>query len=352
MALQNSHFPCPAQLIAYLWGHKNCPMQAIRPFQQAFQDFLGKHPFQREPKNLYNPADYIMGLGGKRLRPVLLLIGHYLFDDHYERSLPGAMAVEVFHNFSLVHDDIMDAAPLRRGKPTVHHLYGVNAGILTGDVMLIRAYDYLLELNRPDLLPTLLSIFNRLAAEVCEGQQMDMDFEKEETVPIPEYLKMIELKTSVLIAGALKMGALLGGAGEKDAALLYEFGRNMGIAFQLQDDILDAFGDPEKVGKKPGGDIAQNKKTFLFLKALELAGPEQGDHLKKWFAQAVAPGEEVAKIRQVLDLWNRLGVKDHAEEAKKKYQENAFMALEKVRAKENRTDILQELAEDLLIREA
>lgn len=323
-------------------------MEFIQPFQQAFHDFLDRNPFHKEPKNLYDPADYIMGLGGKRLRPVLLLLGHYLFDDRYQSSLPAAMAVEVFHNFTLVHDDIMDAAPLRRGKPTLHQRYGLNAGILAGDVMMIRAYQYLLELDRPHLLPQILSVFNRVAIEVCEGQQMDMDFEQTAEVRIEDYLKMIELKTSVLIAGALKMGALLGGAGAENAGLLYEFGRNVGIAFQLQDDILDAFGDPEKVGKKPGGDIAQNKKTFLFLKALELGNPEEKAQLKAWFSSPDSPG----KIEKVLRLWEKLDIRGYAERAKNGFQEKAFLSLEQVDAGEDKKQLLRGLAGELLMREA
>ena len=327
-------------------------MQFIQPFQIAFQDYLERHPFRKEPRNLYDPADYIMGLGGKRLRPVLLLIGHYLFDDRFQRSLPAAMAIEVFHNFTLVHDDIMDAAPLRRGKPTVHHQYGTNAGILTGDVMMIRAYQYLLDLERRELLPELMGIFNKVAMEVCEGQQLDMDFERQDAVAIPDYLKMIELKTSVLIAGALKMGALLGGSSPEDAGWLYEFGRNMGIAFQLQDDILDAFGDPEKVGKKGGGDIAQNKKTYLYLKAVEMARPDQREALEKWFGTATEGDQEREKIRQVLSIWNELGIRQTAEAAKLTFQQAAFDALENVQADGSRKKILKDLAEDLLVREA
>jgi geranylgeranyl diphosphate synthase type II len=327
-------------------------MQYIQPFQQAFQDYLRQNPFRKEPRNLYEPADYIMDLGGKRLRPILLLIGHYLFGDHFNKSLPAAMAVEVFHNFTLVHDDIMDQAPLRRGKKTVHELYGPNAGILTGDVMMIRAYQYLLDLDQPALLPQILAVFNKVAIEVCEGQQMDMDFEKMDLVAIPDYLTMIELKTSVLIAGALKMGALLGGGGQENAELLYQFGRNMGIAFQLQDDILDAYGDPEKVGKKPGGDIVQNKRTFLYLKALELAGPAQKEVLKQWFAAPTPKEKEREKVEQVLALWDELDVQRYASEAKAGFQQAAFSALTAVGADEARKEVLKLLAEDLLERES
>lgn len=327
-------------------------MQFVKPFQLAFQDYLNRSPFLKEPKNLYEPADYIMGLGGKRLRPVLLLMGHYLFDDDFEKSLPASMAVEVFHNFTLVHDDIMDAAPLRRGKATVHHRYGLNAGILTGDVMMIRAYQYLLDLNQPQLLPSLLSIFNKVAIEVCEGQQMDMDFETRDHVRIDEYLTMIELKTSVLIAGALQMGALLGGGSVADAGHLYQFGRNMGIAFQLQDDILDAFGDPEKVGKKPGGDIVQNKKTFLYLKALELASPAQQQALERWYASPVSSSQEEEKVAKVLGLWDAIGVKQQAEAEMARFQRDAFHALDLVNAKGERKELLRKLAEELLERES
>jgi geranylgeranyl diphosphate synthase, type II len=291
-----------------------------------------------------------MSLGGKRLRPVLTLIGHYLFADSFEKSLPAAMAIEVFHNFTLVHDDIMDAAPLRRGKPTVHSIYGLNAGILSGDVMLIRAYQYLLELGDKQLVPEILGIFSRTAVEVCEGQQMDMDFETQQSVQIADYLKMIELKTSVLIAAALQMGARLGGSSQEDASLLNDFGRNMGIAFQLQDDILDAFGDPQKVGKKPGGDVAQRKKTFLYLKAIEMAEPTQKERLKTWFAPHTEMDDE--NVRRILSLWEDLGVREEAEAVKQIYQRSALRALDEVNAPESRKEVLYRLAEVLFGRES
>jgi geranylgeranyl diphosphate synthase, type II len=325
-------------------------MHSVYPFQQALADYMSSHRFDKAPQNLYEPADYIMSLGGKRLRPVLALIGHSLFSEGFEKSLPAAMAIEVFHNFTLVHDDIMDAAPLRRGKPTVHSVYGLNAGILSGDVMLIRAYQYLLELGQKELLPEILDIFSRTAVEVCEGQQMDMDFETMENVDIPDYLKMIELKTSVLIAAALQIGARLGGASEKDARLLYDFGKYMGIAFQLQDDILDAFGDPEKVGKKPGGDVAQRKKTFLYLKALEMAAPDRKERLKNWFAPNAAMDDE--NVGRILALWRELGVREEAEAVKQIYQRNALQALDGVNAPNSRKQVLYRLAEVLLGRES
>jgi geranylgeranyl diphosphate synthase, type II len=325
-------------------------MHSVYPFQQAFADYMSSHRFYKAPQNLYEPADYIMSLGGKRLRPVLALIGHSLFSEGFEKSLPAAMAIEVFHNFTLVHDDIMDAAPLRRGKPTVHSVYGLNAGILSGDVMLIRAYQYLLELGQKEILSEILDIFSRTAVEVCEGQQMDMDFETTENVAIQDYLKMIELKTSVLIAAALQIGARLGGAPEKDASLLYDFGRNMGIAFQLQDDILDAFGDPEKVGKKPGGDVAQRKKTFLYLKALEMAEPARKERLKNWFAPNTVMDDE--NVGRILALWRELGVREEAEAVKQIYQRNALQALDGVNAPESSKEVLYRLAEILLGRES
>ncbi|HQU59962.1 MAG TPA: polyprenyl synthetase family protein, partial [Saprospiraceae bacterium] len=221
-------------------------MQMFSQFQQSFEQYLHSRTFLYEPRGLYEPIDYIMGMGGKRLRPVLALMGYALFREDYEKALPIAMTVEVFHNFTLVHDDIMDKAPLRRGKPTVHYQYGLNAGILSGDAMLIYAYKFLQEAGSPVAIPALLQAFNQVAIEVCEGQQYDIDFEKRQDVSIPEYLKMIELKTAALIGGSLEMGAIAAGAARDDIQNLAAFGRNIGIAFQLQDDILDTFGEPEK----------------------------------------------------------------------------------------------------------
>ena len=230
--------------------------------------FTASLPFAVTPPTLYDPCRYILQNGGKRIRPVLCLMASELFGEISEDAWHGAFGIELFHNFTLIHDDIMDKAPLRRGKPTVHEKYGESTALLSGDVMLVMAYDYLGRIDAAHLKPV-LDLFNKTAREVCEGQQLDMDFEKEAMVGLDRYIQMIELKTSVLLAASLQMGAILGGASEGNQHKLYEFGRNLGIAFQVQDDYLDAFGDPAKFGKQVGGDILSDKKTFLMIKALE-----------------------------------------------------------------------------------
>lgn len=321
----------------------------IESYYQAFETYRLQHPFDRDPTGLYTPVNYIMELGGKRLRPILALLGYELFQEDYQPALPLAYAIEVFHNFSLVHDDIMDAAPLRRGQATVHQKWNLNTAILSGDVMLIYAYDYLLQLNTPDRMADIVRVFNRVAREVCEGQQMDMDFETRADVSIPEYLKMIELKTSVLIAGALEMAALAAGADAADVRHLYEFGRNVGIAFQLQDDILDTFGDASAVGKQIGGDIVQNKKTFLILKALELASVADRDLLQSLMNTPTLDAE--SKITQILALLQKLDIRVLAQKAKQEFQDQAFAHLAAVEVPTARKQIIEQLAHALLDRE-
>ncbi|MCB0572276.1 MAG: polyprenyl synthetase family protein [Phaeodactylibacter sp.] len=325
-------------------------MSSYTTFQQSFETFLQEHPFHFEPRSLYEPIDYIMGMGGKRLRPVLALWGCQLFRDDYEKALPVAMAIEVFHNFSLLHDDIMDEAPLRRGKPTVHSLYGINTGILSGDAMLIYAYDFLRQIEEPSAISALLEAFNRVAIEVCEGQQYDIDFENRQDVSIPEYLRMIELKTAALIGGSLEMGAIAAGAAPGAAGSLAAFGRNIGLAFQLQDDNLDTFGDPAKVGKKTGGDIARNKKTFLILKAMELAGPETRGQMEK--LMTTVPEDEAGKIEAVTAILNSLNIKTFAEEAMEGFLQRAFEHLAAVPAPGDRKEGLRQLALGLMQRQA
>lgn len=323
-------------------------MQTLNQIQDAFERYLKANKFNQAPAALYAPVNYILDLGGKRLRPAVLLMSHYLFKDDWERSLPAAMAVEVFHNFTLLHDDIMDAAPLRRGKPTVHEKFGLSAGILSGDVMMIYAYDYLLRLESQHL-PEIVKAFNKMAIEVCEGQQMDMNFETRQDVSISEYLKMIELKTSVLVAAAMKIGALLAGASGEDAHLLYEFGKNLGIAFQLQDDVLDTYGDPAKFGKKTGGDIVQNKKTFLYLKALEVAGGVEKAELGKLYANPVI--KEADKIESVMRIFNKLNIKGLAKREKEHFQSLAFESLNRIAAPASRKKLLEGFAYALMQRE-
>lgn len=325
-------------------------MPNIQSFQQLFQHYLHQENWIQPPEELYEPVDYLMQLGGKRLRPVLTLIAYALFADDRERALPAAMAVEVFHNFSLVHDDIMDEAPLRRGKPSVHTKYGINTGILSGDVMLIYTYEYLLRIGDPEKIKQMIAVFNQVAIRVCEGQQYDMNFEKRADVTIREYLEMIRFKTAALIAGSLSLGAIAAGASESDVKNLEAFGENIGIAFQLQDDYLDTFGDPEKVGKKPGGDIVQNKKTFLVLRALELAAPDQKEQLEDYMSNDRY--SEAEKISGVIHLLEALDIPARTLTLKQSYQDLAFEHLAKVNATHLSTQILRDLSLDLIGRES
>lgn len=324
-------------------------MQVIKSLQQAYLEYLQEHPFRYEPKELYEPIDYILQLGGKRMRPVLLLISHCLFDSQFQKALPAAHAVEIFHNFSLLHDDIMDKAPLRRGQPTVHEKWNSNTAILSGDVMLVYAYEYLLKLENKNHLPEIISVFNRMAIEVCEGQQLDMNFERRNDVTISEYLKMIELKTSVLVGAAMRIGAIIAGATAEDATYIQEFGRNMGIAFQLQDDLLDTFGDPEKFGKKVGGDIVQNKKTYLILKALEIADERTRKELVNFMTLPTT--DEDSKIAAVTEILRRLNIPALTEDVKNSYQKKAFDYLDRIKLPQDRKRPLKDTAEALLGRE-
>lgn len=313
-------------------------MQSFELLSRKFALHFEKNHFPDEPASLYRPNDYFLGLGGKRVRPVLCLMGNELFDEIREDAWELATAVELFHNFTLIHDDIMDQAPLRRGMQTVHEKYGQNTALLAGDVMLVKAYEYLNRISK-DFLPQILGLFNQAAREVCEGQQWDMDFEKREAVSLDEYLRMIELKTSVLLAASLKMGAVLGGSGERNQDLLYAFGRKLGIAFQVQDDYLDAFGDPQKFGKQVGGDILANKKTFLLIHALETAKADQLAELKYLLA-----GNEEGKVEKVLQIFRESKVDQWALELKNKYLDEALQHLEDIAVVSRRKEPLKELA--------
>lgn len=301
--------------------------------------------FPEHPSSLYEPGNYFLGLGGKRIRPVMCLMGNELFNDISPDAWHVANAIELFHNFTLIHDDIMDKAPLRRGMETVHHKFGENTALLSGDVMLIKAYDYLKEINTR-YLKRILHLFNETARQVCEGQQLDMDFEKQEAVALDDYIKMIELKTSVLIAASLQMGAILGGAGEGNLKHIYEFGRNLGIAFQVQDDYLDAFGDPGKFGKKTGGDIVANKKTFLVIHALEVATASQHQELKHLLSN-----DAHDKVAKVLSIFRDCGVDEWARQLKEKYVETAYRHLEDIAVISTRKKPLQQLADFLIQRD-
>jgi geranylgeranyl diphosphate synthase type II len=321
----------------------------LQDFRQLFLDYMETHRFSDDPQSLYEPVDYIMQLGGKRLRPLLALVAHQMFQPDPQPALPVAMAVEVFHNFSLVHDDIMDAAPVRRGKPSVHAKYDTNTAILSGDVMLIYAYRFLSQLEDPAVQARVIAVFNQVAIEVCEGQQYDVDFEQRADVTIPEYIKMIEFKTAALMAGSLVMGAIVGGAGEADLMHLDAFGRKIGIAFQIQDDLLDTFGDPEKFGKKVGGDIVQNKKTLLILQALDRGNATQKAHLSQQMNTPTT--NEAEKIAQVKGLLEELDIPGSTRKLRDQYRQEALAHLDAVGASSEAKKPLYELAGMLVERE-
>jgi len=326
-------------------------MQSFTELSKLFEERFNKRHFPGEPENLYDASQYILSIGGKRVRPVCVLMGNELFDDIDPDAYEVAAAIELFHNFSLIHDDIMDKAPLRRGMETVHIKYGDSTALLAGDVMLVVAYDYINKI-KPIHLQKIISIFNKTAKEVCEGQQLDMDFEKIESVSFEQYERMITLKTSVLLAASLQMGAILGGAGGSNQQHLYEFGKNLGIAFQVQDDYLDAFGDPEKFGKQPGGDIIVNKKTFLMIHAMDVASAEQ----KKMLGELTkhVPVEEAAKVNKVnkvLQIFKDCRVDEWAAELKEKYYKEAMKHLDEIAVLSSRKTELEVLAKYLLQRD-
>jgi geranylgeranyl diphosphate synthase type II len=322
-------------------------MHSIQHYQQFVLDYLTAQQRVREPKNLYEPIHYILGLGGKRMRPVLTLMSTEIFDEDYSKALPAALAVEVFHNFSLVHDDIMDDAPLRRGKVTVHEKWNINTGILSGDAMLILAYQYF-EQYEPAIFRDLAKLFSKTALEVCEGQQWDVDFETRSDVTIPEYLKMIEFKTAVLVAAALKMGAIVAQTSVENRDLIYEFGLNLGLAFQLQDDYLDAFGDPSTFGKQVGGDIIENKKTYLYLKAIEFASSQEKAQLLHLFS--ISLEENTKKIEEVKTIFNATGASKATQQAIKDFTLKAFATLDKMKIETDKKAILKAFGEKLMNR--
>ncbi len=322
-------------------------MHSVSVYQSFFVTYLENQIILKEPRNLYDPIQYILSLGGKRMRPVLTLMSAEIFDVSYEKALPAAMAVEVFHNFSLVHDDIMDAAPLRRGNVTVHEKWDTNTGILSGDAMLILAYQYF-EKYEPKIFRKLAKLFSKTALEVCEGQQWDVDFETRTDVTIPEYLKMIEFKTAVLVAAAMKMGAIIAKTSKTNAKLIYEFGLNLGIAFQLQDDYLDAFGDPATFGKQVGGDIIENKKTFLFLKAMEFSNATLQARLLYLFTEYTDNVE--AKIEEVKQIFNESGASQATQDAIKEFTQNAFDTLDKMNIDADKKALLQSFGDNLMQR--
>ncbi|AYD46999.1 polyprenyl synthetase family protein [Arachidicoccus soli] len=320
-------------------------MHSFQELSKQFSEkFQTKH-FPYQPEGLYEPAEYFLGIGGKRIRPIACLMANELFGDIESDTWQIANALELFHNFTLLHDDIMDEASLRRGKQTVHLRNGQNTAILSGDVMLIRAYEYLNELN-PEILPIIFKLFNKTAKEVCEGQQYDMEFERRENVSLDEYINMIKLKTSVLLAASLEMGAIVGGATRNNCDRLYGFGKNLGIAFQIQDDYLDCFGNPEKFGKEVGGDIRRNKKTFLLIKAKEMVSGTQKAQLER-----LLENDEEDKVGKVLSIYKDCGIDEWAKQLQKQYADKAFQHLEDVVVINARKKSLRDLAEYLLQRD-
>lgn len=323
-------------------------MHTTEELQQILDTAIQNLKFPDQPKQLYEPISYIINLGGKRVRPLLVLLGTELFGGNARESIHAAMAIEVFHNFTLVHDDIMDNAPLRRGKATVHEKWSTNTAILSGDVMMVEANKNLAKVN-PVFLKDVLDTFNETAQGVCEGQQLDMEFESRNDVSIDEYINMIRLKTAVLLGGALKLGAIIANADKKDADLLYRFGENIGIAFQLQDDILDVYADPEKFGKQVGGDIIANKKTFLLLEALTLAEGENKSTLEEWLNKKnFDPQEKVAVIKQV---YSNLNIQDIARNSMDAYLQKALTVFEQIQVDDSAKENLLELTNLLMARE-
>jgi geranylgeranyl diphosphate synthase type II len=311
-------------------------MQSFETLSKQFAEYFAVRHFPQEPSSLYEPNEYFLNLGGKRVRPVLCLMGNELFDEIIPDAWNAATALELFHNFTLIHDDIMDKAPLRRGKQTIHAKYNESTALLAGDVMLVKAYEYLNKISSSSI-HKVLHLFNKTAIEVCEGQQLDMDYELKETVSLTEYLRMIELKTSVALAASLKIGGLLGGGGERNQNLLFEFGRKLGVAFQIQDDYLDAFGDPAKFGKQVGGDIMANKKTFLLIHAME---SETHNKELKDLIKSNPPD----KVNTVLNIYRDCKADEWALELKNKYFDEALHHLDDIAVLSKRKEPLSELA--------
>lgn len=326
---------------------KKVSMQSIEVLKNNFLNYMASKVEVKNPANLYEPITYILDLGGKRLRPVLTLLACELYNGNVKKAYDAALAIEVFHNFTLIHDDIMDNANIRRGKPTVHVKWNQNAGILSGDAMLIMAYQFLENYNG-DLFKNITSLFSKTALEVCEGQQLDIDFETRLDVSIDEYLEMIKLKTSVLVAAALKMGALIADIDGKQADLLYDFGLNLGIAFQLQDDYLDTFGDEATFGKKIGGDIAENKKTFLFLKALEKCDIEDKEKLIDLYSNCSIDSN--TKVNEVIFIFNKYNIKQLVLNEINFYTNKAYEIIENLNLTADKKNTLKNLGYSLIQR--
>jgi len=321
-------------------------MNSIDTYKEEFLSYLNEQIEVKEPLNLYEPIHYILQLGGKRLRPVLAIMTCDIFGGDPKKAFDAALAIEVFHNFTLIHDDIMDSAPIRRGKETVHIKWDENTGILSGDAMMIMAYRCL-ENYEPAIYKKLMLLFNKTALEVCEGQQLDMDFETRKDVSISEYMTMITNKTSVLVAAAMEMGAVIAGAEKSESNKIYDFGLNLGIAFQLQDDYLDTFGDQATFGKQIGGDIIENKKTFLYLKALEVCNEEDKLRLLEIYNSNDTSKEKVAEVTA---LFKRNNIEEITKGEIEQYSNKAFEVLEGIDISNSKKEVLKNFGLDLMQR--
>ncbi len=322
-------------------------MYQIKELQSIINKEIENQKIGREPFSLYDPINYTLSNGGKRIRPILTLMACNLFSEKIDKAIDAAIAIEIFHNFTLLHDDIMDKAEIRRGKPTVHKKWNENTAILSGDAMFIKSYDFLFETQTAKF-KEILQVFNNTALEVCEGQQYDMEFESRNEVTEQEYLRMIELKTSVLLAAALKIGALIGGANDLDAELLYDFGINIGLAFQIQDDLLDVYGDTKTFGKEIGGDIVANKKTFLLIKAKNLANKKEKELLEKYINNKEI--DRIEKVSGITAIYNNLNLKLVAEQLIADYYQKAIINLNNVKVSHEKKRELIKLTERLLKR--
>jgi geranylgeranyl diphosphate synthase type II len=312
------------------------------------EEALSESAFHRNPVKLYDPIEYIISMGGKRIRPCLTLMAHSVFSGNFQPALPAALAIEIFHNFTLLHDDIMDNAPIRRNHPTVHTRWNINTAILSGDAMLILAYD-MLQKTKPEKFHDVFQLFNKTALEVCEGQQYDLDFETHTHVRIEEYLEMIRLKTAVLLACSLSVGGITGNAGETDIRALYDFGLNLGMAFQLQDDYLDIFAQKNEFGKTRGGDIVANKKTYMLIRALNTGNREAVEELCHWMGES--PAEPQQKIMAISAIYKKLGIDRQTLELAESYYALAEKALENVSVDTNHKIELKKLVSQLMKRE-
>lgn len=322
-------------------------MLTATEIQEKVNAYIASLPYERKPKSLYDPIEYVLAAGGKRIRPSFVLMAYNLFHDDVDRILPVATALETYHNYTLLHDDLMDKADMRRGRPTVHKKWDDNTAILSGDTMLVLAYEHLAKCDTK-YLKSALDLFTETALEVSEGQQFDMEFETRNDVAEEEYIEMIRLKTSVLLACALKMGAVVAGASDADANALYAFGEKVGLAFQLQDDLLDVYGDPKVFGKAIGGDITSNKKTFMLINAFNRADAETRAELERWTtATEFDPAE---KIAAVTEIYNRLGIDKLAEQRIKEYFEQSRQHLDELSVSDDRKAVLREYTERMMNR--